>query len=213
MARTKVSEDQKNDYITTIILAAILLGGVFAFWFGLRIGFRTENPLLAVASGSMVPTLNVGDLIVVQGVSDPGEIVTAPRPEGDIIVFHKSTDPGELIVHRAVEKIFRDGEWYFTTMGDYNAERGQGSASWETEFPASLIVGKVVGVVPWIGNVPLFVRTTQGLITIVSLFVVIILIEYIPTILKKFRTEEQSVPEDRENPTIQARFLSEKIAR
>ncbi len=184
---TKLSKALKNGYVTTIVLAAILIGSVFAFWFGLRIGLRTEYPLLAVASASMVPTLNKGDLIVVQGVSSGSEINAAPAPDGTIIVFHKSTDPGELIVHRAIHKEFRDGMWYITTQGDANG----GSASWETEFPASLIVGKVVDVVPWVGNVPLFIRTTEGLIFIVFLFIVVLLIEYVPVMVKKLQTDKQ----------------------
>ncbi len=196
MARAKLSKAMKNGYVTTAILAAILIGGVFAFWVGLRVGLRTEYPLLAVASPSMVPTLNVGDLIIVQGVSSANEINAAPRPDGTIIVFHRPTDPSELIVHRAIEKTFRDGVWYFTTKGDAN----YGSASWETEFPETLIVGKVVGVVPWIGNVPLFIRTTQGLLFIIFLFVVIVLIEYIPVIIKKSRSQKQGDLEGSEKP-------------
>jgi signal peptidase I len=144
----------------------------------------------------MVPTLNVGDLIIVQGIQNASEINAAPKPNGTIIVFHKSNDPGELIVHRAVDKNFKDGVWYFTTQGDANLG---GSAGWETNFPETLIVGKVVGVVPWIGNVPLFIRTTQGLILIVFLFVIVLLIEYIPVVLKKPKTEKQGIPEGGEN--------------
>jgi len=60
----------KGGYLKTIILVAIIVGGVAAFWAGLRVGLRSEHPLLTVASGSMMPTLNRGDLIVVQGISD-----------------------------------------------------------------------------------------------------------------------------------------------
>lgn len=195
MAKAKLSKMLKNSYVQTIILAAILLGSVFTFWFGLKTALRTDYPLLAVASPSMVPTLNVGDLIVVQGIQNASEVNVAPRPDGTIIVFHKSNDPGELIVHRAIEKEFRNGTWYFTTRGDANS----GSASWETEFPQSQVVGKVVGIVPWIGNVPLFIRTTQGLVFIILLFAIILLIEYIPVILKKARAENQGVLESGEN--------------
>ena len=174
--------------MTTIIFAAILLGGVFGFWFGLKAALRTDYPILAVATGSMIPTLNIGDLIVVQGVIDASEINAAPKPNGTIIVFHKSNDVGELIVHRAINKVFKNGEWYFTTQGDANL----GSAFWETEFPQSLIVGKVVGVAPWIGNLPLFLRTTQGMVLIFLLFVVVLLIEFVPEIFKRNKTEYQS---------------------
>ena len=205
MARTKLSKALKNSYVQTAILVIILLGGVFGFWFVIRAVQRTEYPLLAVASGSMVPNLNVGDLILVQGLSDYSEINVGPPPNGTMIVFHRpdhSSGGGfmfyvgdELIVHRARAKVYENGTWYFTTQGDANS----GSAWWETKFPESLIVGKVVGVVPWIGNVPLFMRTTQGIIFIFFLFIVILLIEYIPEIFKKTETKRQGVHASRES--------------
>jgi len=177
----------KNDYVKTAILGVIIIGGVFAFWFGLRVALRTEYPLLAVASGSMVPTLNIGDLIVVQGVPDPNEIVVAPAPNGTVIVFHKPGDPNDLIVHRAINKFENNGEWYFQTKGDANSFRD----SWDV--PYELIVGKVVGVVPWVGSVPLFLRTSTGIFLIVVLFIIVVLAEYIPVILKKNGSETKAL--------------------
>jgi len=48
-----------------------------------------------------------------------------------------------------------------------------------------LVVGKVIGVIPWIGNLSLFIRTPQGMILIIFLFIIVLLIEYVPVILKK----------------------------
>jgi len=64
MSNLKLKEILKNDYVKTIIFLAIMILSVMGFWFGLKAVLKTEYPLLAVASGSMVPTLNVGDLIV-----------------------------------------------------------------------------------------------------------------------------------------------------
>lgn len=187
LAQSKLSRMLKNDYVKTAILGVIIIGGVFAFWFGLRVALRTEYPLLAVASGSMVPTLNIGDLIVVQGVPDPNEIVVAPAPNGTVIVFHKPGDPNYLIVHRAINKFENNGEWYFQTKGDANSFRD----SWDV--PYELIVGKVVGVVPWVGSVPLFLRTSTGIFLIVVLFIIVVLAEYIPVILKKNGSETKAL--------------------
>lgn len=188
MAQSKLSKALKNDYVKTVILGIIIIGGVFAFWFGLRVALRTEYPLLAVASGSMVPTLNVGDLIIVQGVSDPSEIVAAPKPNGTVIVFHKPNDPSELIVHRAISGSLNnlDGEWYFQTKGDANPTRD----SWDVPYRS--VVGKVVGVVPWIGNVPLFLRRPEGVYLIVVLFVIIVLAEILPELFKKTNSKTKA---------------------
>lgn len=184
LAKAKLTKLLKNSYVKTILLGVILLGAVFAFWFGLRIGLRTDHPLLAVASGSMVPTLNVGDLIIVQGISNYSEVVAAQKPIGDIIVFTRPVPPEDLIVHRAVAKSFKDGLWYFTTQGDHN-----GTPDPWGPVPETLVVGKVVGVVPWIGNLPLFIRTPSGLLLIILLFLVIVFIEYVPVLSKKAKTE------------------------
>jgi len=183
---TKFSKILKSSYMKTIILAIILLVGVFAFWFGLKITLQTEFPLLAVASGSMIPTLNVGDLIVVQGISDASEINAAPYPEGDIIVFHKPGFENELIVHRAISKYQgNDGTWYFQTKGDNNS----GADPWRVS--EKLLVGKVVGKVPWLGHIPLFMRTPPGILIVILLFVILIIADFIFPQKEKGQTESQ----------------------
>jgi len=190
-----VSKVLKNSYVKTAILGILLLGGVFAFWFGLRAGLRTEYPLLAVASGSMTPTLNVGDLIIVQGVPNAGDISAASRPEGNIIVFHRprpdSSFPDELIVHRAINKVENNGTWYFQTKGDNNLSPDfwTGPNTSTGMISQALLVGKVVGIAPWIGNVPLFIRTPTGMLIVILLFLLILFIEYIPVLSKKSKTE------------------------
>ena len=152
----------RNEYVKSIILLLIIIFCIAGFWLGLKAYLVTDYPLLAVASGSMKPTLNEGDLIVVQGGLE-GSIIVAEIGTGDIIIFHRPGDPDELIVHRAVEK-WQDGDiWKFHTWGDNNPQQD----SWivrETD-----IIGKVVGVVPYVGHIPLFVHTTNGKIIIIIL--------------------------------------------
>ena len=45
----------------------IVVIGVLIIWLGLRVVFGTENPFYVVSSGSMVPELQVYDVLVVQG--------------------------------------------------------------------------------------------------------------------------------------------------
>ena len=206
MAIAKLRKLLNNSYVKTILLGVILLGAVFAFWFGLRIGLRTDYPLLAVASPSMTPTLKVGDLIVVQGISDLTDVIGSPPefwhvrevpPEGTIIVFHKPSNPDELIVHRVASKTDENGTWFFQTKGDNNPgpDYWIGDGALNGLVPQSLLVGKVVGVVPWIGNVPLFIRTPSGLVLIILLFLVILFIEYVPVLSKKAKSESKAEPQ------------------
>ncbi|MBA4453844.1 MAG: signal peptidase I, partial [Nitrosopumilaceae archaeon] len=44
--------------------------GVIIIWIGLQVAFGTQNPFYVVASGSMIPELQVYDVLVVQGHVD-----------------------------------------------------------------------------------------------------------------------------------------------
>ncbi len=184
----------KNSYVKTVILAVIIIGGVMGFWIGLKAGLRTEYPLLTVASGSMVPTLNVGDLIAVQGVENASALYVAPKPNGEIIVFRSPRMEGELIVHRAIygELNPDDQLWYFRTQGDANfgPDNWFGSETWNGMISQNRIVGRVVGKVPWVGYIPLYIRTREGIILIVILIVLILMAEYLPVLLKKQPEQE-----------------------
>lgn len=195
----KVKELLKNEWVKTGIMLALVLIAFFGFWFGLRFALATEYPMLAVASGSMIPTLNVGDLILVHGVPNASEIRVAPQPDGDIIVFHTyladlgSGQPGpnlqpgrepELIVHRAINRTLKWDNyvgkyvWYFTTKGDANTPEDRWPGTNFDGVPEYYVVGKVVSTVPWIGNVPLFIRTPTGIITVVALIIIVMMAEF-----------------------------------
>jgi len=177
-----------------VILAVIIIGGVMGFWLGLKAGLRTEYPLLTVASGSMVPTLNVGDLIAVQGVENASALNAAPKPDGEIIVFRSPRIEGELIVHRAIYKEFNEDDrlWYFRTQGDANfgPDNWFGSETWNGMISQNRIIGKVIGKAPLVGYIPLYIRTREGIILIVILIVLILMAEYLPVLLKKQPEQE-----------------------
>ena len=52
--------------IKDVIIVAVV---VLIIWIGLQVIFGTANPFYVVSSGSMLPTLEVYDVIVVQGNS------------------------------------------------------------------------------------------------------------------------------------------------
>jgi signal peptidase len=204
----------KNEYVKTLILLVIVVLGVLIFWFGIKLALKTDYPVLAVASGSMRPTLEIGDLIIIQGGLKGEEIKAAPKnaPEpGDIIVFDRVRlapfQAGELYVHRAIDRAQdpTTGKWYFRTQGDYNS----GADHWYDEngnllpyngmIPEDYIVGKVVGKIPWLGNVALFLRSSGGMFIIIILIVFIILIEFIlPVLFKKSKPKKEETMETEE---------------
>ena len=160
----------KNEYFQTAITVILLLAFVFGFWYVTQTVLRTGYPALAVASTSMLPTLNVGDLIIVQGV--PPEQINASYLTGDIVVFTDAK--GDLIVHRAVKVENISGEYWFTTKGD----NVPGSKDQFSPWPASRLVGKVVGRIPWIGNFALLMHSQQNiyLFTVVIIILIVIIL-------------------------------------
>ena len=119
---------------------------------------------MVVVSQSMVPTLNVGDFILIRQISDINEVAAAPPPTGDILVFIRNKD---YIVHRAVSKYLNNDEWEFVTKGDNN-KMEDGRPANEND-----VIGKVVGNVPVFGYFPLFLKTTRGLALILVLMIVV----------------------------------------
>jgi len=181
--RSRIKRLMKNEYSQTILLLVIVVIGIAGFQLGLRVILRTDYPLAVVESESMVPTLNIGDIIVIQGVPNADEIHAASKtanPPGDIIIFYDHwgrikrvywffTTP-VLIVHRAVGTTPKGD---FITQGDNNPSRDP----WEVK--EANIVGRVVFRIPWLGHISLFMQSDLGFLTIICLMVALIAIEYL----------------------------------
>jgi signal peptidase len=174
----------KRDYMQTAIMIVAVILVVLVFWYGLSFVFRTDHPILAVASGSMEPVLYAGDLILIEGIDSAADIHVdtkeAEQP-GDIIVFHRYN---ELIVHRAVEKTLNsDGTYNFKTWGDNNVWP-DGRLVKESE-----IVGRYLDFkIPWLGNIALFFAPFEVKVAFITLWIVIlIMVEFIPVIRKRFK--------------------------
>ncbi|UXD21653.1 peptidase S24 [Ignicoccus pacificus DSM 13166] len=142
------------EWIKAIVEAIIILTV-------LKFALRTEIPIAAVASGSMLPTLERGDLVFVMGTS-PKDVHV-----GDIIVYHSCQGP--FIIHRVIAIKYVNGTYYFVTKGDDNP----GTDYWLGQFvncktgqplpgvPQWRVAGKVVTVggyvikIPYLGYVAL----------------------------------------------------------
>jgi signal peptidase len=123
---------------------AIVVIGVAVVWLGLRFAFGTNNPFYVVSSGSMVPTLNINDVLIVKNGNDYS---FDKLKVGDIIVFHAAGED-RIIVHRVAE-IFADSHTEsVVTKGDANPSTIPG-----VDYPIRMnqYIGKVVYVIPGLG--------------------------------------------------------------
>lgn len=131
----------KSGIVKDIVIVVI---GIAIIWIGLRVAFGTENPFYVVSSGSMIPNLNIFDVIVVQGHVGFDQLKV-----GDIIVFNRPNGHDKVIVHRVAEILNKD-PLVIRTQGDANPGSIPG-----TDFPITKgdYIGKVVYVIPQIGYV------------------------------------------------------------
>ena len=136
----------------------IVVVGVLIIWLGLQIAFGTQNPFYVVASGSMIPVLEVYDVIVIQG-HVPFEEVEI----GNIIVFNRPSDHDRVIVHRVVS-ITDDNPKTIRTQGDANNASIPG-----TDFPITEeeYIGKVEYTLPQVGYVTQLLKPPTNYIIIV----------------------------------------------
>jgi signal peptidase len=148
--------------VIIVILFAVTLGSVGV----LRIALHTDSPLMVVSSGSMIPTLNVGDIIVVRG-TEPNTITV-----GTIIIFHSPYDYPTAIVHRVIAIDDQGGQEFFETKGDNNAV----ADGWRV--PADNLIGVYVAKIPYVGLLSLELRGPLGWILIALLVMLIIAMEY-----------------------------------
>ncbi|MEM2849419.1 MAG: signal peptidase I [Candidatus Bathyarchaeia archaeon] len=167
--------------IKLIVLAVLIFLSVYSIWILAKYILLTENPVVYVASGSMYPTLKVGDLLFVRGV-EPGEL-----KKGDIIVFVKPVGNGEYIVHRIVDIKEVDGRILLTTKGDNNPS----SWYWEKDFDSRYVVGKVFFWVRFIGFIPMVFQEMWVRLSIIAILIILIAYDILSELLMKRKNVKQ----------------------
>lgn len=129
--------------IATVMAVVIVLWGVSG-----PLGFRAN----VVVSGSMRPTLEVGDIVLVEKVNS-GAIQV-----GDMIQYLRAN---EVITHRVIS-IYRDrGMTFFITKGDANNVP-------DDPVSEQTVLGKTLFTIPKLGWVSIFFRT--GAANIIDFF-------------------------------------------
>ena len=162
MAKRSISKGVIKD-IAIVVIAVIVI------WIGLQAAFGTQNPFYVVASGSMIPALEVYDIIVIQG-HQPFEEVQV----GDIIVFDRPSDHNRVIVHR-VESILSEDPLTVRTQGDANPSfiRGTDYPITEEEY-----IGKVAYIIPQVGYITQILKPPMNYIIIAIVIGIMIIKQF-----------------------------------
>ncbi len=137
-----------------IIVISVTIGLTVYTWNARRM-FHNELPMpfgvgaAIVLTGSMKPTLNVNDLVIVTK-ADNIEI-------DDIVVFQQGND---LIIHRVIEKNVEENR--IVTKGDANNVD-------DGNIPMSAVKGKLSFSVPFVGLVVKGLKSVPGIIIVLGL--------------------------------------------
>ena len=159
-----IRKEIKYVIIIAIGITVILLG----IWFA----FGVSNPVYVVASGSMIPNLNINDFVIVSH-----NVPFSSLNVGDIIVFktYGTDESGQhvIIVHRVTEIVTdpSNGQKVIRTKGDANPGSIPG-----VDYPIfqPLYIGKVVYVIPKLGVITAVLRPPTNYILIGGILIVLI---------------------------------------
>jgi signal peptidase I len=157
------NKDKKYSIIKDI---AIIVIGVVLIWFAVKVVFNVDNPFYVVSSGSMIPVLNVGDILIVKDGNTFNSLKV-----GDIIVFNRPQGGDRVIVHRIIEVNDRFGEKVIVTKGDANDGIIPG-----TDFPIREkdYIGSVAYTVPKVGLVLKYLNPPVNYIIIAGIIGILI---------------------------------------
>ncbi|MBR2388335.1 MAG: signal peptidase I [Clostridia bacterium] len=155
-------------------------------------------------SDSMSATdFSAGDIVIVK------EVDAYSLKEGDVITFvsQNSYSYGETVTHKIREvRIADDGSIGFVTYGT--------TTNTDDEVLATIIIGKYVGKLPFVGTFFTFLKTTPGyILCILTPFLILIISQVISTVrlFRQYKKEQTAEIEAERAKLQQEREESQKM--
>ena len=140
--------------LLTIITIVIIIGTYYMY----QVKIQKKDyanlfgySLFEVATGSMSPTIEVGDVVITK--------LTKEVNENDIIVY---MDGKNIITHRLIEK-----------NGDKIITRGDANNSEDKPIEEKMIIGEVVKIIPQLGTWQQILSSPEVLVLIVILILIL----------------------------------------
>ena len=146
-------------------LASWAFIAIFVILLLLSLGSNTQllrgYNFFVIQSASMEPTIRIGDVILVH--KKPYYSIN------DVITFKNKTN--RIVTHRIIKKEKRGDEYIFLTKGDANRSIDEDSITEEQ------IIGALVLVIPKIGFLASFAKTTPGFLALIIFPATILLLD------------------------------------
>ena len=176
MTNRDLTSNSTKNLVKDIIIVVV---AIVVIWIGLQVVFGTANPFYVVSSGSMIPTLEIYDVIVVEGNTSFQDV-----KKGDIIVFYSPAkyELGEerVIVHR-VDSIMSEEPRIMQTRGDNNPRSMK-----NVDYPITekIYLGKVEYIIPQVGYITQILQPPINYI-IIAVIIGIMVVKQISSKKKK----------------------------
>lgn len=157
-----LSLDRKIKTLISIVVVVLLAYVTINYL--IKVILLTEIPLAVVSSWSMIPSLQVGDMIVTTGIRSSSDLET-----GKVIVYKRSSS-GEPTVHRIIKIYEKNGNVYkVVTKGDANLI---------PDYPVSInhVKGIVVLDVPYLGILKLFAEKYPYVYAVIVILLLIMIV-------------------------------------
>ena len=178
-----------------LVLAAVAIAYIAIPAFG--------NKALIVRSGSMQPTIKVGDLVVVQ--TQKGLLSPLPTEalreggnkykEGDIVAFSSQKNQKLFTTHRIIGKEIKDGKIFYQTKGDANNSADNNLVAEEN------VIGKNIVRLPYFGKLFAFAKSNIGFPLLIIFPALLVIILEMVNIYKEIKRQNRiiEVPMPKEN--------------
>ena len=153
-----------------------------------------------VVSGSMEPTIHVGDVILIKTIEDPSEL-----QKGDIVTFNgkKGDLAGKVVTHRLISDGVVNGE--ITTCGDANHGIADPSHSY------SDVIGKYVKTSSFLTTVYMAFTSKYGFLLIVFIPLLILLVVQIVNFRRACKMDKDGkMPEEKTAEEVKEQAVKEK---
>ncbi|MCL7415048.1 MAG: S26 family signal peptidase [ANME-2 cluster archaeon] len=159
-----------------LLFVAVMIG---LFMLVSQIALGTPRPAVAVESGSMLPNIGIGDVVIIQDIERTHVITYREGAEsgyksfdnyGNVILYRKFGSISDTpIIHRAMywvdegEPMWNSGPAAphagYITKGDNNRDIDQvASTSWHQPVKEEWIIGVARWHIPWVGYLSLAVH-------------------------------------------------------
>ena len=176
------SKPRQKPVVKALINIGVIILGMVVIYFGFTFALGTNTPFYVVSSGSMVPSLTIGDIIIVNGGIDFDEINA-----GDIIVFNEPKYGSKVIVHR-VKEIHEASTRRIITKGDHNFAPDDWFVTSED------FLGGVIFTIPRVGYLTTALAPPMNYLLIMMVVAIIFILE-IRSVRSEPEESQESTPE------------------